>query len=466
MHNQTYEKVINDFWIDGSDDGEIDAISYDDSQVCAYQIKLGKLDREFINVVDDMKTAFSEYREKKSLSGNNKRHLLNFLNAHFDRDLKSKSLYCYTISTNGRKTENILPKEVINLFLMKRFQRKRGRSDNAATFHVKERAILKIDKDLKEVFMFVNAEDFIYAFQNYLGVDLSEETLESLFVKNVRGKMVPKEATLNTLEKKPAMFSFYNNGVSIICEFNDQDKLDYFDLYNPIIINGQQTFFTVWKSFRDGKDLSKAFIPVFVKQAPKSETQNIAKYNNTQAKVSSIDLLSLDESLKKLQSEMLENIAERKKQGERIFFLQLTSSGDLIAMDNAIAFFGKENVISLSVFVKLYGTILSPVDIGRWKNSVNGEIVRSHPSGFSTIDIKTANKLCSVISECESFIKDNEFRVADLTVQYLYYKGFTFDEIKLIVEEMIGISISDGKTKADIFRKKKPLVIILRYQKN
>jgi|LSQX01.2.fsa_nt_gb hypothetical protein len=455
LHDQTYKEVIKKYWINGSRDGRVDAIFYDKEAVFCYQIKLGKLKPSDFDVYDYMKNVFEEYKNTKTLCGKNNNVLIRFLNEHYENDLKSKSVFPQTISTNGNPDKNVLPSVVIDKFLQKRFQRNKNDSSNALTFHVEKRAYLKVNKNLKEVCMFVNADDFLNAFKKHLNFDLTEETLESLFVKNVRGKMKINEKSFNTLRDHPEMFSFYNNGISILCDYNDQLSCKSFDIYNPLVINGQQTFYTIWfAAIEKNIDVSKASVPVFIKQAPKSETKNIALYNNTQEKIASLDLLSIDESLKKLQGKMLENIVEKKIDKQPIYYLKLTSSGKTFVNNNAEEFFGKKNIVQLSDFVKLYGSKHSPSRIGYWKNAVNSEIKKSYPDGFSPIDTVEANELCSIIVKTRKLISDHSYKVADLLVQFLSLNGFSEDSIIRIVDSMISKSLNAGKAKADIFRKK------------
>lgn len=450
-HNQSYEDVMNFYWIKGSFDGKIDAIYNDKNDAYIYQIKLTNLAGD-INVVDTMKENIRKYEQTGKLD-NNASNLKYFLDKNFE-NIKYKSRHFLTISYDGRNDDNISPKQVFDKFLKFRLQKTVSDSKVGVTFNSINRCMLKVDEKRKELFMFVNAKNLIDSFEDYKKSNSNDFSSDSLFVKNVRGKMRTNSKMLDTIKNEPNLFSFYNNGISILCDFNNQDGCPSLTIFKPIIINGQQTYLTLRKAYiEDKNNIDKVSVPVFLKQvSTNTELQNIAKFNNSQAKIDYIDFLSIDTSLKRIQGFLLENITSKKENNERIYYLDLNSSGKIEAKEKAENFFGKESIVKLSDFIKLYSTIKNPKEAGKWKNSVNSMIKKYYSSGFDEVTYDVSIKICASIVETRTMILTNKFKVADLVIQYLKFLDISEDNIKIVIDEMLAKHAKSGKAKADIFR--------------
>ncbi|HOU22449.1 MAG TPA: AIPR family protein [Kiritimatiellia bacterium] len=118
--------------------------------------------------------------------------------------------------------------------------------------------------------------------------DMYEKSGVRLFARNVRGFLGDTAINGNmetTLQKEPAYFWYYNNGITIICD--EAEKLDrggrmLMRIVNPQVINGQQTTRTLHK--KAARD-SKACVLVRVISVPRENDEEANQFDNLISKI-------------------------------------------------------------------------------------------------------------------------------------------------------------------------------------
>lgn len=455
LHNLSYEDVIDNNIVVGDNDGKIDAVYCDNKTgICyIYQIKINDVNDD---VLDRMKKNIDLYRNKKLNTAPNCSDLLAFLDNKANKIFDYRLKY-YTISKNSRLSSNIDSSRIINDFIAKKVllssQNKELRiTTQKSVSEIKTYASLKNDKI---IFLFANAKTLIDDLINCYG----EEDLEQVFSNNVRGFVGENNEMIETIKNEPELFCSYNNGISITgdCEIDNTEGTYFVSVKNVSIINGQQTITNIYQCYKDGVDIRKINLPVFIKKySTNKEQSRIARFNNTQKSVSPIDLLSLDANVRQLQKDLL--IPESDDYGTGAFYLNIISSGDKAILKNARKAFGSTNIVKLSDFVKLYSVIRNPSMIGPWKNSVSEQIKENYNDGFPSCSKQLARKICSCILRSKVIISSNRtnYAIADLPIQYLLYLGMDDDKAKETIDKTTRRFLSSHKNKAaDVYKSKK-----------
>lgn len=142
-----------------------------------------------------------------------------------------------------------------------------------------------------------------------------------LFGQNLRDSLENKSKTYTAMEKtidtEPEKFWYYNNGITIIAEEfdakskkNNNDVVDYIELYKFSIINGAQTTSSLGKYLKEAEmnkenekieKLKEVFVLTRILEVTKPELKdNIAIYNNMQNPITTRDMVSNREEQKKL----------------------------------------------------------------------------------------------------------------------------------------------------------------------
>ena len=457
LHNVSYEKVIKDYLVCGSEDGKVDAIVFGDNDVIVYQIKIGNLEEDNIDVL--MKENIEEYMLSHRISKEKTSDLTKYLTDHFDKDIFGKNIYYKTISTNGQKSNNINSNEVYGRFISNEVERNKISFKNRVEIPTNKKhqtVIYNPNSKHKEIFVFANADSLVKTLTNYIEND---DNIDYLFVDNVRGRLKKNNVLIQTIKNDPEMFCFYNNGISIVGNFNCQENLPIVTIENPIIINGQQTMMSLFAARDEKIDISNVFVPLFLKEVETDEElRNIAKYNNSQAKIQSLDLLSIDKNLRRIQSELLDNCLEDLKNNKPCFYLDIVRNGKNRHKERAKKLFDKDCIIFVSDFVKLYSVVNNIEDLGLWKNNVDGNIKKKYKNGFDYIEKEKALSICNAIRTAKHFIgNNNEYRIADLTIQFLFYFGYAPQEIESIINFINDKSNAKNENKANAFRTNKTI---------
>lgn len=134
----------------------------------------------------------------------------------------------------------------------------------------------------------------------------NREYRERLFNLNIRqwlGKNSVNKGMIETIEKSPDKFFYYNNGITAICEnyYWDKDN-QLLDCTKFQVVNGAQTLTTIAKE-PETVDLTNVKVLIKIVKADKytsgdkesSLAFNIVKNNNSQTVIKSIDFRSNDE---------------------------------------------------------------------------------------------------------------------------------------------------------------------------
>lgn len=448
IHNESYENVINNFLVDGSDDGKIDAIYYNDFETIFYQIKKTMVND---NVYEEMINNISYYRENKRIDKKNTKDLEMFLNLNWDK-LCNNTNYYKLISENSKIKQNIKPHDVYLKFLENKFiyeynisdylKIPRNKKNNESGFNV-----AKLNDEI--YFTFVKAIDLM---DNIESIIKNESELDQLFIDNVRGSLGNNNSMIHTLKNEPEMFCYYNNGISILGSEIIDNEYDFdIKIKNPKIINGQQTVRNLY-SQRNNREINfeEVYIPVFIKKF-KCDTMkiNIAKYNNSQNKISSVDLLSLNNSIRNIQHQLL---IESFKNKSNCYYLKINTSGKQY-LDRIVKKTYGNRVIQLKEFIKLYSVLEDRYSIGEWKNNYNKLIEKNYSKGFPEIDIKKAIDICSIIVKSKELIKINKshYQIADLAIQYLLTKT-NEENVLMIIDKINQDSVINKRKMADIYK--------------
>lgn len=444
IHDISIDDALSKYVVNGSLDGGIDAVYYDDNRCIIYQIKMNSIGND---AIDKMKEKIRFYHDGTLSSTPNCSDLFTFLEGMDKKVFEYINIEYKTLSANPTKDENINSNSIFMSFIKKRTtQYNRSNvltlkltdsigSDNKYTF----------SKDGKVLFMFAEAktliEDIIHCF--------GEDDFENVFSNNVRGDLGLNVDMERTILDFPNKFCSYNNGISITGSFVAKDNAYRIQVIGPCIVNGQQTIFNLYKSYISRIPIEGITVPLFIKCTEGLDDQaRIAKYNNTQKSVSAIDLLSIDQKLRKTQSELITNNIKD------CYYLNLVSSGKKKYVSVARTAFGKDRVIKITDFIKLYSVINSPSELGPWKNNFNAQVALNYGEGFPECDYTKAKFICECITNSKPLISSNKakYAIADLPIQYLLSLGATIEEAKSIIDKTI--TDNPSMKPADIFKSK------------
>ena len=141
-----------------------------------------------------------------------------------------------------------------------------------------------------------------------------DEFGSAVYAPNVRFTL-PSSAVndqiLETIEKEPTHFWFYNNGITAIASEAKSKMLGgssskvYCQSFG--IVNGAQTVGTIARAKEDGLDLSRVRVPFRVISLVGTEPgfdESVTRANNTQNELTALDFVSLDPRQELLQNEL------------------------------------------------------------------------------------------------------------------------------------------------------------------
>ena len=116
-YDLTYEQVIEENIIGGSDDGKIDAIIVNNDTVFIYQIKMNTV--ADVADIEKAKENYLEYAETKKISSSNSADLKKFLDKNFHK-YEDKFVKVFTISNGKAAANNICSKDLFDKFFVTR----------------------------------------------------------------------------------------------------------------------------------------------------------------------------------------------------------------------------------------------------------------------------------------------------------------------------------------------------------
>ena len=450
LHNIPYEDVIEKYIVHGSDDGKIDAVYYDEHmKICrVFQMKLGYLDSDKAQMTSDN---FANYLKFNTALHPNSQDFIDFMDKfEFKNQIaQSKKIQYVFVSTNSVSvrglsfvihTPNFIFETFINSLLT-------PPADNSVLLRIAadDSNISRVSED--EFFTYLSANSLILGLMEAVKND--EKKFNYLFRDNVRGKLTINKKIQETLKNEKDKFSKYNNGVSITGLVNHNGT--FITVTNPSIVNGQQTIY----SLKNAEDLNNVVVPVFFRGI-KSETdkQKIAHYNNSQRKIKSIDLLSININVRRLQQDLLKLLDLKKNS----YFLNIYNQGSTDYLKNARKLITKNKIIDLSSFLKLYYTLINPAEMGIWKNSFSTQLDKQMKTEI-TFELDKAEKVCESIAtynqQVQGLEKDrrNLVKSGDLPFMYILIK--TNNKIDKANEAFDNLVYNNkDKVIKDVFRTK------------
>jgi len=137
---------------------------------------------------------------------------------------------------------------------------------------------------------------------------------ERIFQQNVRYSLGVRSKSINrqiletaTNDERSINFWYFNNGITIICKrINESSSGKVINLYNAQIINGAQTTYALYESYREGtlRDNVEILTRVIATD-DRDFMENVTLYTNSQNAIRLRDLCSNDEIQRKIQSMLL-----------------------------------------------------------------------------------------------------------------------------------------------------------------
>lgn len=424
LYNIDYDYVLKNYIVDGKYDGKIDAIYWKGNKNYIYQIKLDLI--EDFSDIETMKKNYRQYVRGEDLS--NDKTVENFLEfcSKYDNELnREKDCEFVTISNNNTLTKNIEPIEIFKMFFENILICKKER-DMKLSLSVPDTGIAKLDDD---IYLYIeSAKKFIDELLKCENINYKEDNLYKYFHDNVRGNLGENENIINTIENEPYNFLKYNNGVTITGDVEYNPHTSNLVIKNPIINNGQQT---VCNLVTKHPHIDNVNLIIVVKNENDPQVKlKISEYTNSQRKISSIDLLSLNFHLREIQSKIFEKTIVSTNIEDR-YFLDLNSTGTKQYQSVARKIYLRNNIISLTSFCRLYYSVTEKKKLGEWKNNISRKI--------SEIDLNNkyeetkSLKVCSIIKRYNDYLltlekqERDKVKCADLAFMYIMFK-YNLDE--------------------------------------
>ena len=296
--------------VDNANDKGIDFITIDDDKVYIIQAKYNskplKEIQDFINLPESIKTDlykntcnaelkayFAEIKNKKNLEYN-----LFFVT---NEKVTTEEEEYYTSLV---KNENVQFSIIDSTKLRTDYESIKTMGDNPP-----DRIILNLgNEDVMELYTISPNETILITQKGSKLRSLyqNREYRERLFNLNIRqwlGKNTVNKGMIETIEKTPDKFFYYNNGITAICEdyYWNKEKQEL-SCTKFQVVNGAQTLTTIAKE-SESIDLSDVKVLIKIVKADKytsgdkesSLAFNIVKNNNSQTVIKSIDFRSNDE---------------------------------------------------------------------------------------------------------------------------------------------------------------------------
>ena len=431
LHQMTYQQAMACI-VHGTDDGKVDAVvPMEKGPFLVYQIKMADLHNP-----NDMRLAeahVNEFLRTGTISDPHCVDLIEHLKTHYS-EIKDRRMDVRSICANDTGEKNVAPRDIFKRYF-ENILLPRTHSNLELRFPIKSNKITLPDGSTDEILNYACQPDssseaasiLIFTSAEIIVAELLAQGVTSeddrLYQDNVRGKLGVNVSMRQTIEKEPEKYVLYNNGLSVIGEYNRSQN--EFIVYNPSFINGQQTLYNLIAAQKEGKDISQITVPVFIKKAATTqERQNIAFYNNAQRPIKDIDLLSLNSELRAIQKHLFDKAFQNGFKGDS-YFLKLVSSGKREGDTIVPKLFPKENIIPLSEFVRMYWIIDKKSQLGDWKNNI-GVMIRTEiidkPYKFS---VEKSERICKLIVQFNDYLsnlskeKRQEYRNADVAFMYL-----------------------------------------------
>lgn len=445
IHRLDYTDVLDNYIINGSRDGGIDAIYYSGSEVYVYQIKLAFAPA---NIKTVMKNLHNEYVNTHNIIKSDIHDLLTFYKNNHDNIIRKNAHYI-TIAKNTSTKKDYTPRMIYDKYFTNLLTLSLN-NDLELLLEIPDSFIFNDCYNIcgvKQITYayFVNAKDFINNLKRCPGVN-NDNSFEKYFCGNVRGHLVGDNSGTTgmkkTIEKEPMNFVKYNNGITITGEVELQEGTGKIKVTNPIINNGQQTVKNLIR-FADSIDISDVQLLIVVKNEHNDVIKGkIARYTNTQQLIKPIDLLSLESFIRDLQKELLDNTLNEDGSLEG-YFLDINTSGERGYEALVKKIIHPSRKISLTEFLRIYFSA-SDKDLSGWKNSISKKMEEILNSTNKKINLDDAINICDTIRNFKAYLltvpagtERNDLRSADLAFLYLMYeKRLTEKEAHKIINRI------------------------------
>lgn len=434
LNNDNYNDIYDENIVQGSMDGGIDAIVFDDHNVTLYQIKTDYA-QDFSEIHKKMEINYNKYLDNRELTNDELKDLNIFLRKNNSKVKAGLNLNTITICNNRGK--DYTPLDIYNMYLKNNFLNK---SNNMV---IKLRAdsdskVAKIGDTGQAYAFFINAKKFIDNILSNKIINHDLNNLNKLFYDNVRGQLKENEEMAKTILFDANNFVLYNNGITITGDINYLPRTNEFVINEPVISNGQQTLWNL-VNYLETEQLSKIHLLIYIKNTNQSSQikNNISRYTNTQTNIKPIDLLSLNHHIRTIQ----EDIA-CTNQGDSRYFLNINTSGNRGYEKKLSEVFDKTNIIKLSDFCRLYYST-EDNNVGSWKNSISS-MIKSKMGKIKRLDIDKSLQICKIIADYNlylSTIKDKDQKsivsTAGLAMMYIsYVYNIDICETKKIIDKL------------------------------
>lgn len=160
-----------------------------------------------------------------------------------------------------------------------------------------------------------SSRSYIFIIKPKTIYELFEKYRLSLFYKNVRNPLVTSnynKEIKETIEKRPGLFWYFNNGITaitkLIPEIGVQAK--QVELTGLQIINGAQTVYSVYLAYKEANYVQREIMDTdaritlrLIRSSDENFNFSITRFTNSQNEVKSFDFMSNDEIQVRLQNE-------------------------------------------------------------------------------------------------------------------------------------------------------------------
>ena len=478
IHNLDYDECITNHIVLGSNDGKTDAVYWTSNEVYLYQIKLNDLIETDLDI---MRSNYGHFINTGDIPGQDVSDLKNFYIKNKLNISGVKKIEVCSVSKNGRNKKNRKPLDIYREYFEFQILPQEKNSLNLELYipsvneeDYPERRLnnMAYIKGL-EYFFFMGARELIDSIRKTQGLDGGEK-IHKLFYDNVRGKLPANKTMEKTIKNEPSFFSLYNNGVSITGEVKYENG-SVISIKDPIIVNGQQT---ITNLIRTTESIDKIYVPVFIKNTSDlSKKRSIALYNNTQSPIKPLDLLSLNDGVRKIQKELIGKSLVQAEINENSYYLNIYSSGNTSFIGTAEKIFTIDRVIELRDFIKVYFSSKQPNKLGAWKNSLSKQInhIVENEHNNLEFDHNHSVMVCHAIKIYKELLNNtngkeakSRLKVADLAIQFLLIKTNldlekTMEIKEAIDKEFLEKPENQNANLANLYRSNAIITIINRH---
>lgn len=178
-------------------------------------------------------------------------------------------------------------------------------------------------------------------------VDSFGDRLYDRNIRRVLNSSIVNETLERTIQDRPDMFWYYNNGITIVAGRIATDRLrprnadQVFELYGLNVVNGAQTCGAIYRAWKNGSDVEDAFVTVRVISTENRDEDfesSVTRYTNTQNQVGGREFVALDPWQQEIRDTLnAEEIQYCFKSGESLDLDKFRDAFDLEDATRALA---------------------------------------------------------------------------------------------------------------------------------